>query len=220
MAMQGRGEMKLPKPEEVMARFDKNKDGKLTKDEVPAPLWGLMSRIADKDGVVTKEAMESARKKLEDRFKSFQGGRQPGMGPMGMGAGMGGPMGMHSRGPQAGDKKMPEAPQGMMGRPGMGMGMRHGMGPQAGGHFGPRADGKVPSGADIVGRFDKNKDGKLTKDEVPSPMWERLTKITGKTDAVTKDDIEAARKKAADQPKKDAPKPQKSDAKEAAKPVK
>jgi hypothetical protein len=44
----------------LFARFDANKDGKLTKDEVPAPVWSRLS-VADLngDGAVTMdEVME------------------------------------------------------------------------------------------------------------------------------------------------------------------
>ena len=47
-----------------------------------------------------------------------------------------------------------------------------GMGPDFRG--GPPQGWQPPSVSDIFERLDKNKDGKLTKDEVPAPMWERL----------------------------------------------
>jgi Ca2+-binding EF-hand superfamily protein len=46
-----------------IAQFDKNKDGKLGKDEVPAEIWARMSK-ADKnaDGLISKGELESAHK--------------------------------------------------------------------------------------------------------------------------------------------------------------
>ena len=43
----------------IFSHADKNHDGKLTKDEVPAPMWEHLSNAdADKDGAVTKEELE------------------------------------------------------------------------------------------------------------------------------------------------------------------
>jgi len=48
--------------------FDEDKDGKLTENEVPTPLWQRISR-ADKDGdkSVTKDEMRTAIKKRFER---------------------------------------------------------------------------------------------------------------------------------------------------------
>lgn len=65
---------------------------------------------------------------------------------------------------------------------------RPGFGPFPGmpGPFGP------PSVDMIFGRADHNKDGKLTKDEVPAFMWDRLSQAdTDKDGAVSKSELEA-----------------------------
>jgi hypothetical protein len=66
-------------------------------------------------------------------------------------------------------------------------------GPQAG----PPQRRTPPTAAQIFEHLDKNKDGKLTQDEVPAPMWERMTKGgLVKDNAVTKDALDSAFKKA------------------------
>ena len=126
-------------------RFDKNKDGKLTKDEVPAMLWEHLSKAdANKDGAVTKEELEAYHKKMREEFQQ----QMKGFG------------GSHAGPPHGG-------PQGF----------------------------KPPSVDELFERFDKNKDGKLTKDEVPAMLWEHLSKADANKDgAVTKEELQAARK--------------------------
>lgn len=59
---QGRGK-KGHRGGQLFARFDKNKDGKLTKSEVPAKLWArLVKADANKDGAVTKAELKAAHK--------------------------------------------------------------------------------------------------------------------------------------------------------------
>lgn len=54
---------------------------------------------------------------------------------------------------------------------------------------------KPPSAVDLFNRFDENKDGKLVKEEVPPPLWARLSKADANNDgSVTKEELEAARK--------------------------
>ncbi len=44
----------------------------------------------------------------------------------------------------------------------------------------------------MLERFDKNKDGKLTKSELPEFIWDRLSKADANGDGeITKDEIEA-----------------------------
>ena len=70
----GEGDQRRAGPPSVggwMERFDKNKDGKLTKDEVPEPLWERLSAAgAVKDGAVNKEGLEAALKKMHEHFQS------------------------------------------------------------------------------------------------------------------------------------------------------
>lgn len=65
-----------PSPDELFSRFDKNKDGKLTKDEVPAPIWEHLSKAdANHDGAVTKDELEAMRKKMHAEFEKHMAER-------------------------------------------------------------------------------------------------------------------------------------------------
>ncbi|MBM3501191.1 MAG: hypothetical protein FJX74_21280, partial [Armatimonadetes bacterium] len=58
-----------PSIDQVFERFDLNRDGKLTKDELPEPVAErIMKADADGDGAVTKEELEQARRKMGGRF--------------------------------------------------------------------------------------------------------------------------------------------------------
>ncbi len=107
-----------------MMAFDKNKDGKLTKDEVTdVRLHRLFDRAdANKDGIVTKEELMALAAQLDAEYG--QGGGRGGPGP----GGFGGPGG---RGPGPGGG----------GRGGRGPGGRGPGGPGAGGPDGPAGPG-------------------------------------------------------------------------------
>jgi hypothetical protein len=166
-----------------------------------APGMGMKMPSADElfklfdtngDGKIDKAefaaGLKKIREKIEQRMKA-RFGPQASRGPVPPPAGK--PC------PQPGPKGMgPKGPQGM-----------HGPG---GPHAGPPH--KMPSVAEIFAKLDKNKDGKLTKDEVPAQMWEHLNKAgVVKDGAVTKDALEAFHKKMIEQRAKgkagDKPKP-------------
>jgi hypothetical protein len=117
------------------------------------------------------------------------------------GFGMGSPWGPPGKGPEAG--KPGKGPEGKPGtghdsrRPGMGAPWgTPGKGPAGGAWQGP----KPPSAGDLFDRFDKNKDGKLTKDELPGPLWDHLSKSgVVKDNAITKEGMETAMKKLQEQ---------------------
>ena len=72
-----------PDPSVILERMDQNKDGKLTKDEVPEAAWGRLSRAdADNDGVITKDELAKL---------APLGRRGEGRGPEGLGRGSVGP---------------------------------------------------------------------------------------------------------------------------------
>src|SRR5262245_25689339 len=78
-----------------MMAFDKNKDGKLTRDEITDPRLLRLFEQADtnKDGVVTKEALMALAAKMEAEVAQGGGRGGPG-GPGGFGpGGPGGPGG-------------------------------------------------------------------------------------------------------------------------------
>jgi hypothetical protein len=125
-----------------MMKFDKNKDGKLTRDEITDErLLRLFDRAdANKDGVVTKEELQALAVKLAAEEPA--GGRGgPGGGP---GAPGGGPGGMRGRGPGG-----PGGPGGGQGGPGGGPG-----GPGGGRGRGPGGpDGGPPQPGQIMPGF-------------------------------------------------------------------
>jgi hypothetical protein len=114
-----------------MMTFDKNKDGKLSRDEITDErLLRLFDRAdTNKDGVVTKEELEAL------ATKEGQGG----------GRGQGGPGGPGGRGPggPGGPGGGPGGPGGPGGGPGVPGGAPGGPGGPGGGRFGPPMPGQV-----------------------------------------------------------------------------
>ena len=107
-----------------MMAFDKNHDGKLTKDEITDPrLQRLFDRAdANHDGVVTKEELTALAQKMVAESGSGRGGRRgpggpggggfgPGPGGGGFGPGPGGPGGGFFGGPGGGMGGGPRPPQ-------------------------------------------------------------------------------------------------------------
>ena len=88
-------------------------------------------------------------------------------------------------------------------------------GPERGGPMGPGRPGEAgrqgsPSPSFLLERFDKNKDGKLTKSELPEFIWDRLSKADANGDGeINKDEIEAhmktVRPDGTSKPKEQAP---------------
>ena len=73
-------------PDDMVARlmaFDANKDGKLTKDEVPERMQGIYERAdTNKDGVLTKEELTAASASVQPRRTEGRGPGGPGGPPM------------------------------------------------------------------------------------------------------------------------------------------
>ena len=174
----GPGSPGRPGGGEFFANSDKNKDGKVSKDEVPAEAWERLGKL-DKDGdsAVSREEMAAM---------------MPGRG------GPGGPGGgeLFAKSDKNGDGKISkdevpaeawdrigrldknsdgsitkeEMAAMMQGGPGLG-------GPQGG----PEA---------VFSRYDADKDGKLSKTEVPAEMWDRLSKADENADGlVSKEEL-------------------------------
>jgi len=100
-------------------------------------------------------------------------------------------------------KAGPTAPRGMPGKAGV-PGVMSGKGGVPGGMPGKAGMTKGGGGRrgmttdQVFQRFDKNKDGKLTKSEVSASVWQRMSKADTNGDgAVTKDELKKAREKAA-----------------------
>jgi len=141
------------------------------------------------DGKIDKAEFAAGLKKIQEKIRQRMQSR---LGPQA------------SRGPlppPAGKPAWKPGPKGPQAKPAPGPG---------GPHAGPPH--KMPSVAEIFAKLDKNKDGKLTKDEVPARMWEHLTKAgVVKDNAVTKEALEAFHKKMMEERTKakagDKPKP-------------
>ena len=129
--------------------FDQNKDGKITKDEMPERMQAMIERLdTNKDGAIDNKELAA----LKDRLT--QGGQRPQ-----------GQQGQRPEG-QQGQRPQGQRPQGQ--RPEGQQGQR----PQ----FNP---------ADIIKRIkesDKNKDGKITKDEFPEQMQRMFPRIDANQD--------------------------------------
>lgn len=121
-----------------MMAFDKNKDGKLTKDEVTDPrLHRLFDRAdANKDGVVTKEELMVLAAQLEAEY-----GPEGGRGGFGGPGGPGGPGGRGGFGGPGGGSRGGRGPGGPAGRGEVGPGGPRGFGP--GGFGGPPQPGQI-----------------------------------------------------------------------------
>lgn len=218
-----------------MLNFDENKDGKLSKDELPERLQGMFARAdKDEDGFLSKDEISAD-------LGSRTGGEGAGRGGRGGEGGPGG--GRGGRGGEGG----PGGGRGGEGGPGGGRGGRGGEGgppamspimavldtnkdgelsadeiknaaialmkldtnkngkldeaelrpePGPGGPGGRGAFGGGPGGGNpsdgMMERFDTNKDGKLTGDEIPERMRERLADIDKNDDkAVDKEELSA-----------------------------
>ncbi|MCB1091849.1 MAG: hypothetical protein KDL87_09975 [Verrucomicrobiae bacterium] len=178
---------------QMFERADKNGDGKLTQDEVPAEAWERIGR-ADKDGdkAVTREEMVAL-------FREGGGGRPGGQG--GMDGGRLFEMADRNKDgkitqDEAGERwermaQLDKNGDGAISKdefPQMGAG-----GPGRGGPDGrPGAGGGGGAGA-IFGQSDKNGDGKLSQDEVSAEMWERLSKADKNADGlVSQEELSSA----------------------------
>ena len=66
----GKGKGKGRKAARLFARFDKDKSGSLTSDEVPAKLWTRLEKAdADGDGAVTKAELRAKHKERRGKKK-------------------------------------------------------------------------------------------------------------------------------------------------------
>ena len=89
-------------PEEAFKKLDKNADGKLSKDELPERMQGMIERAdTDKDGTLSKDEI---RKMAETQ------GRVGGGGPGGPGGGEGRPRGERREG-EGNQRQAPSTPK-------------------------------------------------------------------------------------------------------------
>jgi spore coat protein H len=165
----------------VLDAADKNKDGKLSEDEMNAALKSVFAKL-DKNhkGELTQQMLMDGINKLMPQPPGFGGpGGRPGGPPPGPGGPPPGP-----GGPPPGPGGPPPGPGGPSGRPGMGPGGRPMFGPPGGlgGMFAQTIvkeagkDGKVnqkrllATAAKHFTEADKNKDGKLDDKELTEAL--------------------------------------------------
>lgn len=177
------------RPGDFFKNADKNSDGKLSQDEVPEQLWGRISQLdKNEDGGVSMEEMAAGRgaggpgnpgDMLKRADKNGDGSVGKDEVPAEVWARMG-------RLDKNGDdmiskEEFAAARDGMKGK---GKGGRPGDSGQRGG---PEA---------IFGRFDEDKDGKLSSTEVPAEMWAKVSKADTDADGlVSKEEMKEAYKK-------------------------
>ena len=176
-------------PARFLQKFDKNKDGKVEVSELPERMqkW-LGAADTNKDGVLTVEELKAhAQAKREERFNKADKNHD-------------GALSADEVGPrwerlQVADTdkngSVTRAELDQAHKDGKIRGGHRGHGP--GGH----GDGSCAKGGghgQMFDKFDTNKDGALTADEVKGPFWEHLVKADANKDGkVTKEELEAAR---------------------------
>ncbi|MEM9283607.1 MAG: hypothetical protein AAGA96_17435 [Verrucomicrobiota bacterium] len=192
---------------EMFKRADKNGDGKLTEDEVPEQFWARLSQLdKNSDNAISQEEAAAGR-------SSAPGGS--GQRPE--------PGAMFSRADQNGDgrisqdevpaeawarmKRLDKNEDGAVSREEIGAmsGARPGGGPSEEGTMAGKgkSEGKAKAKAGATGgsgaifsRMDKNADDKLSKDEVPAEMWEKIRKADTDADGlVSKQELEGVYQK-------------------------
>ena len=183
----GRGHGGRPSAEAIFQKLDANQDGKLTKDELPERAADkLLQADADGDGALTKEELEQARP----------------------GRGFGGPGGA-ARFDEVfagldknadGVLTQDEVPEKLADRiaaadaDGDGQVTKEELQAVRPGRGGPGGSGGPPPIDQVFERSDANGDGKLTQDELPPQVAERIMKADADGDgAVTKEELEQAR---------------------------
>ena len=165
-----------PSPGERFKELDKNGDGIFSKDEVPERAWQYLSRMdKNEDDQVTREEMMAAAK---DRGQKGKGKSEPGE--------------MFKRADKNKDGKLSkdEVPAQLWER--ISKLDKDGDGAiaqselpkrgETGGKGGPQA-GKGGSGG-MFAFYDKNKDGKVEKSEVPEEAWAKLSRVDKNADGL------------------------------------
>jgi Ca2+-binding EF-hand superfamily protein len=190
-----------PSPDELFQKLDKNADGKLNADEISEDqkrFFDRTVRVGDKDndGVLTKDEFVQANKPQENPGVPLnpQGDGRPGdrMAELRQRFEM---MDRNKDGKITKDE-IPEQLRDRMAqlfeRAGKDSVTIEEFGRFSGGP--PGGQGGRPDPGQLFDRFDANKDGKITKDELPEPMRERFAQAferIGKTE-LTRDDFASA----------------------------
>lgn len=177
----GGGEgMSRPKgnPGEFMKRIDKNGDGNLSKDEAPEQLWARLSKL-DKDGdnSISKEEFAAARNGggsrdgNEEIFARIDKDNDGNI--------------TESEAPQFWEKlsKADKNSDGSVSKEEWLLARSYMDRMGKGGMKGRGKGGPQPGGPNaIFGKYDEDKDGKLSEAEVPAELWAKLSKADDNAD--------------------------------------
>ena len=160
--------------------FDQNNDGKITKDEMPERMQAMIERLdTNKDGAIDNKELAALKDRLAQGGQGQQGQRPQGQRPQGQR-----PEGQQGQRPQG---QRPEGQQGQ--RP---------QGQRPEGQQGQRPQFNP---ADMIKRIkesDKNKDGKITKDELPEQMQRMFPRIdTNQDGAIDREELAVMEKRMA-----------------------
>ena len=160
--------------------FDQNNDGKITKDEMPERMQAMIERLdTNKDGAIDNKELAALKDRLAQGGQGQQGQRPQGQRPEGQR-----PEGQQGQRPQG---QRPEGQQGQ--RP---------QGQRPEGQQGQRPQFNP---ADMIKRIkesDKNKDGKITKDELPEQMQRMFPRIdTNQDGAIDREELAVMEKRMA-----------------------
>jgi Ca2+-binding EF-hand superfamily protein len=178
-------------PEQVFARLDENSDGKLTKEELGERGQWALRADANSDGEISKDEFKAGAGRLQDAARAFN------------------PEQLFARMDQNGDGKLqkdevrgPLAERtaevdgdkdGEISKEEFQAAAQRIRGLFGGGPGGPP---RIPSAEETFAQFDKNSDGKLTKEELPERAAEFILRADSDSDgAVTKEELQAARER-------------------------
>jgi hypothetical protein len=178
-----------PEPSELMKNMDKNDDGKLTKDEVPEPLWARLSAAdANDDGAVTLDEFAKMVRERRGGGPDARTGPPFGRGggpdartgpPFGRGGGpdarTGPPVGRGGRAART-DQKKGDEPEKK--EPEKQERKKAGERPERRGPGARRADGSEMADR-VFDRLDKDGNGSISKEEFKSGFTSRFASARG-----------------------------------------
>ena len=193
----GEGRPRFARSHPLMMTLDANEDGTISADEMEKATEALKSLDKNDDGTLTPEELSPFVGREFRRHGVGDGRRTRRFGGPGRGGRGGGEGRREGRARRGGDDR--QRPRFQRRGPGVRrFGRGEGFGNRRFGRPGARRRGRRGDGRGRAGNFaerimsyDKNEDGKVTKDELPEPMQPILDRIDGNDDgAIDKEEIE------------------------------